>query len=414
MSSDSGIREARGVGRGAAGLAARLLRRVVARIEFGHITVVLPSGELVEHHGTRPGIAATLVLHRWRALRRLAIQGDLGFAEAYLDGDWSSPDLAALLGLAARNVAPLNDWISGLWPARMLGRTRHILRENSKSGSRRNVVFHYDLGNEFYQSWLDPSMTYSSALYQHPGQTLEDAQDAKLARIVELMNLRGGEHVLEIGCGWGALATRLARAGARVTGITLSSEQLAFARRRGAEEKDIAGTISLDLMDYRDVRGSYDRIVSIEMLEAVGETYWPVYFKTLHDRLKNGGVAVLQVITIDEARFAAYRRSADFIQRHIFPGGMLPTKAMIAEHGAGTGLRLLSTQSFGDSYATTLAEWRKRFRKSWPSIEAMGFPERFRRIWDYYLCYCEAGFRAGTIDVGFYVLAKADSDSRQA
>lgn len=413
MSSDSGIHDAGDVGRRAESLAARLLRRLVSQIEFGHITVVLPSCERIEHYGARPGIAATLVLHRWRALRRLVVQGDLGFAEAYLDGDWSSPDLAALLELGARNVARLDDWISGLWPARMLNRLRHVFRENSKSGSRRNIAFHYDLGNEFYQSWLDPSMTYSSALYQHSDQTLEDAQDAKLARVVELMNLRGDEHVLEIGCGWGALATRLARAGARVTGVTLSSEQLEFARRR-AEKEGLAGTVSLGLTDYRDVRGSYDRIVSIEMLEAVGEAYWPVYFKTLHDRLKDGGVAVLQAITIDEARFAAYRRSADFIQRHIFPGGMLPTKAVIAEHGKEAGLKLVSAQSFGESYAATLAEWRRRFRNSWPRIEAMGFPERFRRIWDYYLCYCEAGFRSGTIDVGFYVLAKAGTDSRPA
>jgi cyclopropane-fatty-acyl-phospholipid synthase len=198
---------------------------------------------------------------------------------------------------------------------------------------------------------------------------------------------------------------RLAHAGARVTGVTLSSEQLAFARQY-AEQENLTGEISLELTDYRDVEGSYDRIVSIEMLEAVGEAYWPVYFKTVHDRLNAGGIAVLQVITIDETRFESYRNSADFIQRHIFPGGMLPTKAIIADHSAEAGLDLVTTQSFGESYAATLAEWRKRFLASWPEISKMGFPERFRRLWDYYLCYCEAGFRAGTIDVGFYVFAK--------
>jgi cyclopropane-fatty-acyl-phospholipid synthase len=300
----------------------------------------------------------------------------------------------------------LDRSIAGFWPARIFNRVRHLLRANSKAGSRRNIAFHYDLGNAFYERWLDRSMTYSSALYAHPDQTLEDAQEAKLSRVEQLLDLRGGEKVLEIGCGWGALAMRLAHAGARVTGVTLSSEQLAFSRQR-VEQQAVVGKVAFDMTDYRDLEGCYDRIVSIEMLEAVGEVYWPIYFKTLHNRLNAGGIAVLQVITIDEARFDAYRGSADFIQRHIFPGGMLPTKAIIVELSARAGLKLVSTQSFGQSYAATLSEWRKRFLASWPSIAEMGFPERFRRLWDYYLCYCEAGFRAETIDVGFYVLAKS-------
>lgn len=386
--------------------AARVLRYIMAQIGCGRIAVVLPSGDCIEHSGTGVGPSATLVLYRWRAIRRLISHGDLGFAEAYIDGDWSSPDLAALLELAAKNIALLDRRIFGLLPVRLVNRVRHLLRANSKAGSRKNISFHYDLGNAFYERWLDSSMTYSSALYAHPNQTLEDAQDAKLARIIELLDLHGGENVLEIGCGWGALALRLANSGARVTGITLSSEQLAFARQRAQQEYP-AGKISLDLTDYRDIEGSYDKIVSIEMLEAVGEAYWPVYFKTLHDRLNAGGTAVLQAITIDEARFESYRSSADFIQRHVFPGGMLPTKAIIAQHSVEAGLKLVSTQSFGKSYATTLTEWRTRFQASWPRIAELGFPERFRRLWDYYFCYCEAGFRAATIDVGLYVLAKS-------
>jgi cyclopropane-fatty-acyl-phospholipid synthase len=410
MSSDSGIREAKDIGRSGEGLAARLLRRVVAQIEAGHITVVLPSGDRIEHRGTRPGNHATLVLHRWRALRRLVSQGDIGFAEAYIEGDWSSPDLAAFLELAGRNITLLDKRISGFWPVRMLNRLRHLMRTNSRSGSRRNIAFHYDLGNDFYRCWLDKGMTYSSALYEHPGQTLDDAQEAKLDRVVGLMDLRGGENVLEIGCGWGALALKLARAGARVTGITLSREQLAFARQR-VQQENLSGKISLERTDYRDVEGTYDRIVSIEMLEAVGEAYWPVYFRTLHERLKAGGTAVLQVITIDEARFESYRATPDFIQRYIFPGGMLPTKSIIAEHAVAAGLEPVSMQHFGASYATTLAEWRRLFRESWPKVEAMGFPARFRRLWEYYLCYCEAGFRTGIIDVGFYVLSKAEANA---
>ena len=385
---------------------AHLLGRMIARIDCGHITVVLPSGDRVEHSAARSGPSATLIIHDWRAIRRLLSHGDLGFAEAYIDGDWSSPDLAALLELAARNIAVLDRSISGFWPARIYNRIRHFLRANSKTGSRRNISFHYDLGNAFYARWLDPTMTYSSALYTHPNLTLEEAQEAKLSQIEELLDLQGGENVLEIGCGWGALAMRLARAGAHVTGITLSTEQLAFARKRLEQEK-LVDSAALELTDYRDVEGSYDRIVSIEMLEAVGEAYWPAYFETLHDRLNVGGIAVLQVITIDEARFEAYRGSPDFIQRHIFPGGMLPTKAIIADQGAQAGLELVSTQSFGPSYAATLSDWRKRFLASWPDIAALGFPERFRRLWNYYLCYCEAGFRTATIDVGFFVFAKS-------
>lgn len=394
-----------GTERSTKSLTTRILRRMMDQIHSGHISVVLPSGDRIDHSGERAGPFATLFIHRWRTIRRLISQGDLGFAQSYIDGDWSSPDPATLLELAAMNTATINSKIPGIWPLRALNRLRHLLRANSKSGSRRNIAFHYDLGNAFYRHWLDPEMTYSSALYAHPDQTLEDAQAAKVKRVLELLDLSGGEDVLEIGCGWGALAVRLAHTSARVTGITLSSEQLAFAQEKVASE-GLNKCITLELKDYRDVEGTYDRIVSIEMLEAVGEAYWPIYFKTLYERLNAGGAAVLQVITIDDRRFEAYRTSADFIQRHIFPGGMLPTKKIIAEQSASAGFDLVLVQSFGESYAATLAEWRRRFLASWPSIAQMGFPERFRRLWDYYLCYCEAGFRAATIDVGFYVLAK--------
>jgi cyclopropane-fatty-acyl-phospholipid synthase len=395
------------------GLAGWFLRHLLATLEYGHLTVVTPSGERIEHRAAKPHITATLVLRRWRAIWRLVSHGDIGFAESYIDGDWSTPDLTALIGLAARNAEQLGRKTSGLLAVRILNRLRHLSKSNTKAGSRQNIAFHYDLGNAFYRFWLDDSMTYSAALYEREGETLEDARDAVLNRIVDLLALRGDERILEIGCGWGALAARLARRAVHVTGVTLSSEQLAYAKRRisceGLDDK-----VLLALRDYRDVTGCYDRIVSIEMLEAVGEAYWPLYFRTLRDRLTPTGKAVLQVISIDEKRFEGYRRSADFIQRYIFPGGMLPSKTIIAEQAEAAGLALQPAGTFGDGYARTLVEWRQRFLASWPKIEAtMGFPSRFRRLWEYYLCYCEAGFRCGTIDVGLYVLSRAPENSVQ-
>ncbi len=383
------------------GLGPRVLDRCLRGFEAGSLTVKLPNGDRIVHRGLRPGREAVLVLHRWRALLRLALGGDVAFAEAYIDGDWSSRDLTALIELAAENAASLDPSIEAPVVVRALSRLRHLLRPNSKAGSRRNISFHYDLGNEFYRRWLDPGMIYSSALYERPSRTLEEAQEAKLARIVELLDLRGGDDVLEIGCGWGTLARRIAGSGAKVTAITLSTEQLAHAQ---AVEDAGGAQTEFRLQDYRDVAGQFDRIVSIEMLEAVGERYWPDYFDVLRGRLRPGGKAVLQVITIDETRFEAYRTGADFIQRYIFPGGMLPTKEVLARQAELAGLEICTVQTFGSSYATTLAAWRDRFHAAWPEIGTLGFTAEFRRLWEYYFSYCEAGFRTGTIDVGLYVL----------
>ncbi len=288
-------------------------------------------------------------------------------------------------------------------PLRVFNRLRHRRNANTKTGSRRNIGFHYDLGNDFYRLWLDRSMTYSSALYETPEQSLEDAQQAKHRQIVDLLALRGGERVLEIGCGWGSLIGPLLHRGAQVTALTLSEQQLAYAQVV-ADRDSQRGHVELRLQDYRDVTGSFDRIVSIEMLEAVGEEYWPVYFTTLRARLRPGGKAVLQVITIREERFAGYRKGADFIQRYIFPGGLLPTKTIIREEAARAGLTLATATSFGDSYAVTLAEWRRRFLTAWREIEQLGYRPSFRRLWEYYLSYCEAGFRTRDLDVGLYVI----------
>ncbi|KRE04255.1 hypothetical protein ASE63_25815 [Bosea sp. Root381] len=380
------------------GLSRWFLRRLLARIAVGHLTIVTPEGRRLHSGSSASGPQATLILKNWRAMRRLLLEGDIGLAEAYIAGDLATPDLTALIELGARNDATLRRLISGAWPVRMLNRLRHVLNANTRAGSRRNIMAHYDLGNDFYGQWLDDSMMYSSALYEAPTETLEAAQQRRLDRIVAMLGLSGGEHVLEIGCGWGALAERLAREGCRVTAITLSPAQLDAAQRRVAEA-GLGDRISLHLQDYRDISGQFDRIVSIEMIEAVGRAYWPSYFATLRRSLRPGGRAVLQAITIDHRAFEAYRQGTDFIQRYIFPGGCLPSIPALADETERAGFAVVEQLDFGASYALTLKEWRRRFLERWSDIAPLGFDEPFRRMWDFYLCYCEAGFRARTIDV---------------
>ncbi|THD42485.1 MAG: class I SAM-dependent methyltransferase [Bradyrhizobium sp.] len=389
----------------AAGGIAAVLNRFLPALRFGRLRVVLPSGGAIVRKGAEPGPDATVIFHRGRGLRRLVSGGDVGFAEGYLEGDWTTPDLVATLRLASRNENAWKENLRGARLVRWVNRLRHVLRGNSRRGSRRNIEAHYDLGNGFYRLWLDANMQYSSALWDD-APDLEAAQARKLARIGELLAVTGGESVLEIGCGWGGLALSLAERGADVTAITISPSQLAWASRSAAERAKGA-RVDFRLQDYRDVSANFDRIVSIEMLEAVGEAWWPAYFGALARCLKSGGRAVIQAITIADNIFDDYRRNPDFIQKHIFPGGFLPSKSALAAQIAAAGLRLAHSETFGASYARTLAEWRKRFHAHWPEIEAQGFDQRFRRLWDYYLCYCEAGFAEGVIDVGLFVLEPA-------
>ena len=399
------------------------LRRWLARVRHGRLTLIWPDGRRLEVTGPAPGPRAELRLHRWRPVLRLLMEGDLGLAFSYRDDDWSSPDLTALLMFGVANEAALGGVTATRGPARWLSRWRHRANANTRRGSRHNIAAHYDLGNRFYAKWLDDSMLYSSAMYggdelaaadvscaggaaTPDDASLEAAQARRLDRIVELLDLRAGQRVLEIGCGWGTLAATLARrCGVEVVGVTLSTEQLAFAQQRAAEW-GVAAQVDLRLQDYRDIKGRFDRIVSIEMIEAVGEAYWPTYFATLRDRLKPGGRAVLQAITIDEAHFERYRASPDFIQRCIFPGGMLPTPERMAREAERAGLDFHTEARFGRDYARTLAEWRRRFLAEWPAIEAQGFDLPFQRLWTYYLSYCEAGFLAGRVDVGLYRLTR--------
>jgi cyclopropane-fatty-acyl-phospholipid synthase len=382
-----------------------LLRRYLKAAQVGTLTVQLPSRVTLHHKGSRPGPEAALIMRRWRALWRMMFGGSLGLARAYIDNDCRSPDIRALLDFGMQNEEFLIKSAPGSRRTRVLERLRLLRRANTRRGSRRNIAAHYDLGNDFYALWLDRGMNYSSALFRHETQTLEEAQDSKLQRIVDLLEVEPGQRVLEIGCGWGPLAERLiTRHGASVTGLTLSAEQLAFAQAR-LRGRAPAADCDLRLQDYRDVDGRYDRAVSIEMIEAVGECYWPIYFDKLRRSLSDTGFAVLQAITIAESRFANYRRRPDFIQRYIFPGGMLPTLDIIRREATRAGLRLIESQSFGASYAKTLAEWRRRFLRAWPEIETLGFDDRFRRMWEYYLSYCEVGFAAGAIDVSLLKFA---------
>ncbi len=387
----------------------RLLGRLLGNLSVGSIAIELPDGARVVGHAAAPGPQVAIAVHRWRALARLALGGDIGLAESFRDGDWSTPDLAALLEFGIRNEAGWGAALEAARPLRWLFRALHLARANSRRGSRENIAFHYDLGNDFYRQWLDAELIYSSGIYSGADETLESAQATKLARIRQLLRLDelgSDARVLEIGCGWGALALDLARRHpVRVTGLTLSAEQLAHGRQRVAAE-GLAERVDLRLEDYRDATGRYDRIVSIEMLEAVGERYWPVYFETLRRRLAPGGVAVVQVISIAEAQFDSYRRGADFIQRFIFPGGMLPSRTAMRAAADAAGLTLTTASTFGASYAATLVEWRRRFLGARASIAALGFDERFLRLWEYYLCYCEAGFRSGRVDVGLYILER--------
>lgn len=379
---------------------------IASRLQCGQLTIIAPDGGKRRFQGTADGPSATLRLNRTSAIRRFAIGGSLGFAEAYLDGDWDSPDLACLLELLALNEQAYSDKFYGRGWARWLARLQHLFRPNSKRGSKRNILAHYDLGNSFYRRWLDPSMTYSSARFEQADFSLEAAQAAKYASLARKLALKPGHHVLEVGCGWGGFAEFAAsEVGAKVTAITISDQQHAFAAER-IQTAGLNDKVEIRMQDYRDIDSRFDRIASIEMFEAVGESYWPVYFDKLAAALKPGGVVGLQIITIADRYFDAYRRGADFIQRHVFPGGMLPSPSALQQQFERAGLDKLSETAFGLDYARTLANWNHRFQAAWPEIVPLGFDQRFKRLWQYYLAYCEAGFRVGWTDVSQFALRR--------
>ncbi len=385
--------------RGSEPAAARWLFRLLAGLSAGRIDFTTPDGRTLTFSGSQPGPHATLKLGDWKVCADILSRGDIGLAEAWIDGRVTSDDLTQLLLLAAVNESAVEQAIHGRWWATLAYRLRHWLRPNTRAGSRKNIHAHYDLGNDFYRLWLDPTMTYSSALFEgDAGRPLAQAQTAKYARILRETGARPGDHILEIGCGWGGFAEYAAHAGCRVTGITVSAAQLEYARQR-ISHAGLDDRVTLRLMDYRDLDARFDHVVSIEMFEAVGERYWPGYFATIRDRLRPGGRALVQSITIAESKFERYRAGTDFIQQYIFPGGMLPSKTVFAEVAAQQGLRVSGLHAFGPDYAETLLRWHQVFNQASGEVRALGFDERFMRTWRFYLAYCEAGFRAGATDV---------------
>jgi cyclopropane-fatty-acyl-phospholipid synthase len=387
----------------------RLALQFARLTQAGKLNMVLPDGGTHHFEGKEPGPSATLIVHDPRMVAKLAFGGSLGLCEGYLEGMWDSPNVTDVLRFGTANEVAFDAMLRGKTWARFVSWAMHKLRPNTRKGAKRNIAEHYDLGNDFYAEWLDPSMTYSSAIFS-PGITeLRDAQDEKYRRLCRALDLQPGMSVLEIGCGWGGFAELAAREfGAEVTGITLSRAQLAFAQERMAAA-GLSERVTLRLEDYRDTIGTFDRIASIEMFEAVGEEYWPAYFSTLRDRLRPGGLAGIQVITIADRFFEDYRKTADFIQRYVFPGGMLPCPARLAEEITRAGLQLKENFSFGQDYAETLSRWRERFLGAWDRISGLSsqYDNRFKRLWEFYLGYCEVGFAAGYTDVGQIVIARA-------
>ena len=377
----------------------RLVFALLEKIRGGLLEIRLPDGARFLFGEGEPGV--TMQVNDETVFARVLAKGDIGLAEAYLDGEWDSPDVTGLLTLLARNRDALRDAVYGSWRQLLAARLRHWFNRNSRAGAKRNIMAHYDLGNDFYRLWLDPGMSYSSALFNGtPDQPLQAAQDAKYRRILDRLSAEPGQRVLEIGCGWGGFAEMATHDGLAVTGLTLSPAQLAWARQR-------VPSADLRLQDYRDTAERFDHVVSIEMFEAVGERWWPTYFRTVANALKPEGRAVIQSITIRDDLFATYRRGTDFIQQYIFPGGMLPSRAEFRAQAARQGLAVRDEFAFGVDYAHTLALWRDAFDARWPQVAALGFDEPFRRLWRLYLSYCEAGFLAGNIDVVQFELACA-------
>ena len=389
-------------------LAMRVALKKIGKLKTGSLIFTLPGGHVWKIRGQNAGPTAEATIHDWRVFSRTMSAGDIGLADSYVAGEFETPDLAAFLTVCSLNYDSVRHLAVGDAITRFINAVRHrILKRNSKQGSRKNILAHYDLGNDFYERWLDPTMTYSSAIFTQDEQSLEDAQKEKYRRIARESGAKPGAHLLEIGCGWGGFAEIAAKEfGARVTSLTISDAQFKFAKDRMAR-LGLQDLVEIRHQDYRDTTGQFDGIASIEMFEAVGEEYWPTYFSKVKEVLKPGGRASLQIITIDDDLFESYRKRADFIQHHIFPGGMLPSDTALEQQTQSAGLVVDQRFMFGKDYAETLRQWLNAFDQAWSDIASVEFDERFRRLWRFYMAYCEAGFETGRIDVGQFTLKHA-------
>ncbi len=407
---------------------ARTVLKLLQKLQHGSLTVQLPDGSM-QRFGQQTLPHATLVLHNWKPFSAALKSGDIGFAESFIAGDWSTPNLTELLRVLVKNRNEIEKVLFGTWAGRLLYRARHLMHRNTKANSQKNIHAHYDLGNAFYKLWLDESMNYSAAIFDGDmSQPMAQAQHAKVRRALSMAGVQPGHRVLEIGCGWGALAEKATTEfEAHITGVTLSTEQLAFAQERmarlgilptsgvAAQHNALARqagasawpTYDLRLQDYRDIKDEpFDAICSIEMVEAVGREYWPTYFATVAKLLKPGARACVQSIVIDNALFDRYVCSTDFIQQYIFPGGCLPCPREFRAQAAAAGLEVVDEYAFGHDYAETLKRWRDAFLTHREQVLAGGFDERFMHIWEFYLAYCEAAFMENNIDVVQYTLQK--------
>jgi len=381
-----------------------LLDKWLSRIEAGELRAVFPSNFQKVYSGGQVGPTADIQINSWKLVPRLLLSGDMGLAESFLSGEWETSNLTQLILLGDINERALGNAVTPSKFINLIEKLRHQRRDNSKRGSRRNIAAHYDLGNEFYSHWLDNTMSYSSALFTDFGEELEVGQNRKYQRLAKALKLKEGDQVLEIGCGWGGFAEIAAKEyKCNVVGITLSNEQAKFAQRR-MKENQLSNLVDIRIEDYRDVQGSFDKIVSIEMFEAVGEEHWRNYFETIKTRLKPGGLAGIQSITIANEFFETYKRRPDFIQKYIFPGGILPSEDKLNNAVSSAGLKILDDYYFGKSYAETLRRWQSTFEQKWDDIKNLGFDEKFQKMWRYYLSYCEAGFETGHINVGQFLI----------
>ncbi|SEQ19932.1 cyclopropane-fatty-acyl-phospholipid synthase [Loktanella sp. DSM 29012] len=376
------------------------------KLKRGRLDVILPDGRHFRTEGAAPGHVAEVTVHNADLFARTIREGDLGLCDAYLDGWWSTPDLQAFMDLVHDDAEEMYDGFPGQFIVRSFERLRFWLQRNSKKQARKNIEYHYDLGNDFYSLWLDETMTYSSAKFETGQESLEAAQTLKYASMVDEMGAQPGDHVLEIGCGWGGFAEYAAgQRDLRVTCLTISTEQFKYAVDR-IEKAGLSDKVTIKLQDYRDETGTYDGIASIEMFEAVGEQYWPVYFETVKNRLKPGKNATLQIITVADRRWKIYKRGPDFIQKYIFPGGMLPSPSILRDTVTRAGMNVVTSVEFGHSYDVTLRRWHETFNAKWDQVAALGFDDRFRRMWNFYLTSCASTFASENCDVTQITIAR--------